>query len=94
MGVEVDSGQIVGVDDFISNYNKSSLATPLGTSFYFRENEMQETLSTLETLFTRHHNFICKNCLVSYMKSSFLRIRLSTVHSVFVKNWFISIRGV
>ena len=47
LGVEVDTGQIVGPGEFVSAYNKSPLATPLDTSFYFREAELQGVLDAL-----------------------------------------------
>lgn len=46
--VEVDTGQIVPPEEFITIYNKSKLATPLDTAFYFREDEMKQVLQKLE----------------------------------------------
>ena len=47
LGVEVDTGQIVDVDEFVNSYNKRS-ATPLNTTFHFREKELEEVLQGLE----------------------------------------------
>ena len=47
LGVQVDTGQIVGPDEFVSAYNKSTLATPLDTDFYFREEELQQVSDAL-----------------------------------------------
>ena len=48
LGVEVDTGQIVNLDDFVTTYNKRKIAAPLDTKFYFRENEIKEILQRLE----------------------------------------------
>jgi len=47
LGVEVDTGQIVDVDEFVNSYNKKA-ATPLNTTFHFREKELEEVLQGLE----------------------------------------------
>jgi hypothetical protein len=49
LGVEVDSGQIVSPTEFVIFYNKSTLATPLDTTFRFRENEVKQILDALES---------------------------------------------
>ena len=49
LGIEVDTGQIMLPNDFVEAYNKSALATPLDTSFHFRENELRQILASLET---------------------------------------------
>ncbi len=48
LGVEVDTGQIVDIDEFITTYNKRKIVAPLNTNFYFRENEINEILQRLE----------------------------------------------
>ncbi|GGA53822.1 ATP-binding protein [Okeania sp. KiyG1] len=48
LGVEVDTGQIVDIDEFITTYNKRKIVAPLDTKFYFRENEIKEILQRLE----------------------------------------------
>lgn len=48
LGVNVDTGQIVSIEEFISIYNNGTLATSLDTTFYFRENELERTLQGLE----------------------------------------------
>jgi hypothetical protein len=40
LGVAVDTGQIVGLDEFVAIYDKSAIATPLNTGFRFREDEV------------------------------------------------------
>lgn len=47
LGVEVDTGQIVDVADFINAYDKKAGATPLNTIFRFREKELEEVLQGL-----------------------------------------------
>jgi hypothetical protein len=47
LGVEVDTGQILDVDEFVNSYNKKA-ATPLNTTFHFREKELEEVLQGLE----------------------------------------------
>lgn len=48
LGVEVDTGQIVDVAEFIDAYNKRA-ATALDTTFYFREEELKQVLQSLES---------------------------------------------
>jgi hypothetical protein len=48
LGVEIDTGQIVEPAEFVSDYDKSSFATPLNTNFHFREREVREILRALE----------------------------------------------
>ena len=47
LGIEVDTGQIVPLDVFISLYEKNKLATTLQTSFHFREEEKSNLLSLI-----------------------------------------------
>jgi len=47
LGVEVDTGQVVDPDDFITAYNKNKLATRLDTAFHFRESEVKTILESL-----------------------------------------------
>lgn len=48
LGVEVDTGQIVSLNDFISHYEKNKLATTLQTEFHFRKNEKNNLLSLIK----------------------------------------------
>ncbi|MBH8574961.1 ATP-binding protein [Nostocaceae cyanobacterium CENA369] len=48
LGVEVDTGQVVAPDEFVTNYNKNALATPLNTTFHFREEELERVLQGLD----------------------------------------------
>jgi hypothetical protein len=48
LGVEVDTGQIVTLNEFIAAYNKHTIATPLDTTFHFRELELEQVLHGLE----------------------------------------------
>jgi len=48
LGIEVDTGQIVPLDLFVSLYGKSKLATTLQTNFYFREDEKKYLLSLIQ----------------------------------------------
>ena len=49
LGIEVDTGQIVSVEEFLTSYNKNKLATRLDTKFHFREEEISEALRSLES---------------------------------------------
>ncbi|MEK6406783.1 MAG: hypothetical protein AABN34_07460 [Acidobacteriota bacterium] len=49
LGVNVDSGQILSATEFIFNYNRSALATPLDTTFRFRNDELSSALVALES---------------------------------------------
>lgn len=49
LGVSVDTGQILAPDDFVSSYGKSQYSTPLDTEFHFREKEIEQALSQLNT---------------------------------------------
>ncbi|MDJ0519384.1 MAG: ATP-binding protein [Trichodesmium sp. MO_231.B1] len=53
LGVEVDTGQVVDIDEFITTYNKRKIIAPLDTKFYFREDEINEILERLE-----EHNLV------------------------------------
>ncbi|MEH2044958.1 hypothetical protein [Nostoc sp.] len=46
LGVEVDTGQIVDIDEFVKAYDKKA-ATPLNTTFHFREQELEQVLQGL-----------------------------------------------
>ncbi|MFI4912730.1 MAG: hypothetical protein ACIAQZ_13780 [Sedimentisphaeraceae bacterium JB056] len=48
LGVEVDTGQIVDLDRFISLYEKNKLTTTLETAFHFRDKEINDLLLSLE----------------------------------------------
>ena len=48
LGVAVDTGQIVTLDEFVAAYNKNAIATPLNTAFRFREVEVQAAEAALE----------------------------------------------
>ncbi len=48
LNIEVDTGQIVAPEEFITAYNKSAFATPLDTSFHSREGEVAQVLKSLE----------------------------------------------
>ena len=48
LGVAIDTEQIFNIEDFIKEYDKNSMTTPLGINFYFRKNELNELLSAIE----------------------------------------------
>lgn len=48
LGVAVDTGQIVTLDEFVGSYDKSAIATPLDTAFRFREEEIAAAEAALE----------------------------------------------
>lgn len=49
LGIDVDTGQIVPSDEFIVAYGQGKLATPLDTTFRFREEELAAALNGLES---------------------------------------------
>jgi len=49
LGVNVDTGQILTPDDFVSSYDKSQYSTPLDTEFHFREKEIEQALAQLNS---------------------------------------------
>jgi hypothetical protein len=48
LGIDVDTGQIVTLDDYINQYERNKLATTLQTVFHFREGEMKDLLSLMQ----------------------------------------------
>lgn len=48
LGVEVDTGQIVDVAEFVKAYDKKASATPLNIAFHFREEELEQILQGLD----------------------------------------------
>jgi len=48
LGIEVDTRQILTPDDFVTAYDKHPIATPLSTTFHFREEELAKVLQELE----------------------------------------------
>lgn len=49
LGISVDTGQILELDDFVNSYGKSQYATPIDTEFCFREKEIKQVLSHLSS---------------------------------------------
>lgn len=48
LGIEVDTGQIVPLDVFVTLYEKNKLTTTLSTLFHFREEEKKNILSLID----------------------------------------------
>ncbi len=48
LGIEVDTGQIIPLDLFISLYGRNKLATTLQTEFHFREDEKNNILTLIK----------------------------------------------
>ncbi|MGG5210099.1 hypothetical protein ACQWU4_14310 [Chryseobacterium sp. MIQD13] len=48
LGVTIDSGQILEIDEFISQYEKSKFSTPLSNHFFNRDKELNEGILLLE----------------------------------------------
>lgn len=42
LGIKIDSGQIMTVEDFLSNHDANKMSAPLKTPFMFRDKEIQE----------------------------------------------------
>lgn len=49
LGVEVDTGQIVSLDEFVASYGKNALATPLDTTIQFRDDDIARGVAALES---------------------------------------------
>lgn len=49
LGIKVSTGQILKPSDFIADYEKSKLSTPLSNTFYGRKDEIENGLIKLET---------------------------------------------
>jgi hypothetical protein len=45
--VEIDTGQIVSPEEFVSLYGRSAVATPLDIGFHFRADEVEQVLAAL-----------------------------------------------
>ena len=48
LGISIDSGQILTLDDFIEEYNSNKLAAPIDTDFLFREKEIEDINETFK----------------------------------------------
>jgi DNA polymerase III delta prime subunit len=49
LGIKIGTGQILTPSEFITNYEKSKLSTPLSNQFFGRQEEIKEGLEKLET---------------------------------------------
>lgn len=49
LGIKIDSGQIMTMDDFLRNHDANKMSAPLNTPFMFRDKEMQEATAKLNT---------------------------------------------
>jgi hypothetical protein len=49
LGISLDTGQIVTLDEFVESYDKSAIATPLDMSFRFRDDELAAVEAGLVT---------------------------------------------
>lgn len=48
LDVEVDTGQILSPENFVSAYGKNALTTPIDTTFQFRDEEIKDLVQKLE----------------------------------------------
>jgi hypothetical protein len=48
LGVELDTGQILTLEEFVAAYGKNAVATPLNTDIRFRDDEINRALADLE----------------------------------------------
>lgn len=48
LGLNIDTNQILSIDDFVVQYDANSMAAPLDTVFQYREKEKKEIISALE----------------------------------------------
>lgn len=49
LNIKISSGQIISIDEFISGHDSNQISAPLQTPFMFRENELQEATTQLES---------------------------------------------
>jgi hypothetical protein len=49
LNIEVDTGQIIPIEEFVKAYNKGAFATPIDTTFYFRDDELNKAIKALES---------------------------------------------
>ncbi|NRB41224.1 MAG: hypothetical protein HRU20_22585 [Pseudomonadales bacterium] len=49
LGIEIDTHQLVGIDEFVKLYETSKLATPLHTKFLKRSTEVEDVISLLRS---------------------------------------------
>ena len=48
LGISIDTGQILNIDDFIEEYNSNKLSAPIDTKFLFREKEIEDINKAFE----------------------------------------------
>jgi hypothetical protein len=48
LGIKIDSGQIVSIEEFVDYYGTSKFAVPLNTGFHFREDELHKIAESLD----------------------------------------------
>lgn len=48
LGLNIDTNQILSVDDFVAQYDANGMAAPLNTVFQYRENEKEKIISALD----------------------------------------------
>jgi hypothetical protein len=49
LGIEIDSGQIASIEEFVHTYGANKFSVPLDTTFHFREEELTQLVTSLET---------------------------------------------
>lgn len=49
LGIPIDTGQVLGLDEFVRQYDRSSSASPLAIEFGLREDELHKALDHLST---------------------------------------------
>lgn len=49
LGVQVDTGQILSIDEFVAASTKNTLTTPLDTDFCFRDSDLEMAAAHLES---------------------------------------------
>ena len=48
LGLNIDTNQILSINDFVTQYDSNSMAAPLNTVFQYRENEKTKIIETLD----------------------------------------------
>lgn len=48
LGVSIDTGQVLSIDDFVETHDRNGLAAPLDTEFRFREDDLDQALAALD----------------------------------------------
>lgn len=51
LGIPIDTHQIFEIEDFVKEYDKNGMNSPLSTKFYFRETKLKEVNASVNNFF-------------------------------------------